>query len=249
MVSTVNIRINCQNAMELNEDEKVRLAAMFRANSFSIDPSGFGPRDFVAYAEYKGDVVGFRRFKQHRFSNRSGESHECFQCCDTITDKLARGQRISTRLVDAFKEIARDSSFLFNFPNDMSLPVYRKMGFKIIDYNLTGLHRGPVENRVPDDVLCDDRVSDDGALYQYKLREGLLSKIPFFAFGHIGQQKPRRTPSRYFLNLSTRHMWENNRIVTVKSPLSLLRPVTFYPLDDIDPAKINATATSFDTLK
>jgi GNAT superfamily N-acetyltransferase len=250
MIKLPEIKFTCKLASELGDDEKERLGVLFQANNFTSKQTEFATLDHVALAELGRDIVGFRRFKKHVFSNASGERHHCFQCCDTVTDVKYRGQQISSRLLDAFKSEIINCSFLFNFPNNMSLPVYRKMGFHVIDYNLTILKRGLVTNYLSEDVLIDKKLSDTGHLYRYRLRQGILSKIPFFAFGKAGNPKPYNNRKLYLLNVSMAHMWEQNQLATLKSTLCLLRPVTFFPMcNDVNPKKISVTATSFDSLK
>ena len=126
--------------------------------------------------------------------------------------------------------------------------MYMKLGFQIADYNITSLVRGRFENHVTDGTLTDDQVGDDSKLYRYKLRQGLLSKIPFYSFGQVGSRAEIRNPRLYLLNYSLRHSWEHHGLATMKTALCLLRPVTFFPMSDVKPDNICITATSLDNI-
>ena len=78
-------------------------------------------------------VAGFRTFLRWRFT-RAGESLAAVRAVDTATDPRYRGQGLFTLLTrHALEELASEGvAFVFNTPNDQSLPGYLKMGWRTV---------------------------------------------------------------------------------------------------------------------
>ena len=91
--------------------------------------SPFGPSP-AWVAEAGGRVVGFRAFLRWEFE-RGGRVVRAVRAVDTATDPAHRGTGVFGRLtrlgLDALREEAVD--FVFNTPNDQSLPGYLRMGW------------------------------------------------------------------------------------------------------------------------
>lgn len=109
------------------EDEHYQ--AFFRwkhqANPFGASPG---------WVATDGDIIaGFRTFMRWRFE-KDGEIVTAVRAVDTATHPDYRGQGIFTQLTKAALEDLRADGvgFVFNTPNDQSLPGYLKMGWEIV---------------------------------------------------------------------------------------------------------------------
>jgi GNAT superfamily N-acetyltransferase len=78
-----------------------------------------------------GTIVGLRIFLRWRFIDRSGRRLSAVRAVDTATDPDWRGKGVFTALTrGALPDLADDGvDFIFNTPNDKSLPGYLKMGW------------------------------------------------------------------------------------------------------------------------
>lgn len=84
--------------------------------------------------EQDSEILAFGTLWPFEFKYE-GQLLKAFQPCDTIVSKKARGKGLFRKLNEARKEYARSvkADFLFNFPNQNSLPGYLKMGWSLVD--------------------------------------------------------------------------------------------------------------------
>jgi GNAT superfamily N-acetyltransferase len=143
------------------EDADVPAAAALMTASLGAAPSGidreelfrwkhlenpFG-RSIAFVAELEGAVVGLRTFMRWRFA-RSGQGGELLavRAVDTATSPLVQRRgvfsRLTTRALDA--AASEGVAFIFNTPNDRSLPGYLKLGWhRLADRKLRARVRRP----------------------------------------------------------------------------------------------------------
>jgi GNAT superfamily N-acetyltransferase len=87
-------------------------------------------RSFMFVAELEGNVVGLRAFMRWRF-HASGKVIPAVNAVDTATHPEYQRLGIFSRLTrTALEEIRREGGFVYNTPNERSLPGYLKMGWK-----------------------------------------------------------------------------------------------------------------------
>lgn len=89
-----------------------------------------GPSIISWCEDCDGRVVGFRAlWAQDLVCN--GRNFRGFQPCDTATRKEHRGAGVSSRLVDLSMKYAIEcgGDAIFNFPNQFSFPLYKKLGW------------------------------------------------------------------------------------------------------------------------
>jgi GNAT superfamily N-acetyltransferase len=93
--------------------------------------SPFG-RSVMLVAASDGRIVGLRAFLRWRF--RVGDrTVEAVRAVDTVTDPEFRGRGVFSTLTRAgLKEVRGNTGFVFNTPNEKSLPGYLKMGWQIV---------------------------------------------------------------------------------------------------------------------
>ena len=104
-------------------------------------------RSIAFVAELDGAIVGLRTFMRWRFA-RSGEGGEVLavRAVDTATSPLVQRKgvfsRLTTRALDAAE--SEGVAFVFNTPNDRSLPGYLKLGWsRLADRRLRARVRRP----------------------------------------------------------------------------------------------------------
>jgi GNAT superfamily N-acetyltransferase len=104
----------------------VRSSEFFRWKHAS---SPFG-RSFMLVADLDGRIIGLRAFMRWTF--RAGERiHRAVRAVDTATHPDFQGKGIFSHLtLAALDELKNDVDFVFNTPNDQSLPGYLKMGWR-----------------------------------------------------------------------------------------------------------------------
>jgi GNAT superfamily N-acetyltransferase len=104
----------------------VRSSEFFRWKHVS-NPFG---RSFMLVADLDGQIIGLRAFMRWTF--RAGERiHRAVRAVDTATHPDFQGKGIFSRLtLAALDELKNDVDFVFNTPNDQSLPGYLKMGWR-----------------------------------------------------------------------------------------------------------------------
>ena len=90
-------------------------------------------RSFMLVAEADGRIIGLRAFMRWRF--RAGEQmFTAVRAVDTATHPDFQGMGIFTRLTrQALEELRGEIDFVFNTPNEKSLPGYLKMGWRIVE--------------------------------------------------------------------------------------------------------------------
>jgi hypothetical protein len=104
--------------------------------------SAFGP-SFMLVAESGGAIVGLRAFMRWRFRS-SGTLLHGVTAVDTATHPDHQGRGIFTSLTKrALGDLASEIDFVFNTPNEKSLPGYLKLGWR-------RLGRVPVHVRIKD---------------------------------------------------------------------------------------------------
>ena len=104
--------------------------------------SAFGP-SFMLVAEIGGAIVGLRAFMRWRFRS-SGTILHGVTAVDTATHPDHQGRGIFSSLTKrALGDLAGEIDFVFNTPNEKSLPGYLKMGWRRVG-------RVPVHVRIKD---------------------------------------------------------------------------------------------------
>jgi GNAT superfamily N-acetyltransferase len=93
--------------------------------------SPFGP-SFMLVAETQGEIVGLRAFMRWRFHS-DGEVMDAVRAVDTATDPAFQGMGIFSQLTrEALEVLPGQAAFVFNTPNEKSLPGYLKMGWQMV---------------------------------------------------------------------------------------------------------------------
>ncbi|HEX2027362.1 MAG TPA: GNAT family N-acetyltransferase [Nitriliruptorales bacterium] len=123
-------------------------AAVLDLLTASLGPSPVGPwgpaffrwkhlqnpygRSLMLVAERAGRLVGFRAFMRWRF--RAGQQElRAVRAVDTATHPGARREGVfSTLTAEALTALRADTDFVFNTPNERSLPGYTKMGWQVV---------------------------------------------------------------------------------------------------------------------
>lgn len=149
-----------------------RTAGFFRWKHLE-NPFG---RSLMLVADAGGDIVGLRAFMRWEFI-AGGERLRAVRAVDTATHPSFQGRGIFTRLtMDAIELLRADTHFIFNTPNEKSLPGYLKMGWRTVDAvpvhvrprplrmatRLAGLRRS--SHRAGGDDASDELTSYSGAL-------------------------------------------------------------------------------------
>jgi GNAT superfamily N-acetyltransferase len=89
-------------------------------------------RSFMLVALAGERIVGLRAFMRWRFQ-AGGRSLRAVRAVDTSTHPDYQGQGIFSRLtLEALERLREDTDFVFNTPNEKSLPGYLKMGWKLV---------------------------------------------------------------------------------------------------------------------
>ena len=246
MSLNIHHEIELKKFSEFSHKELVNLNRLYCQNKFRSNVDTFISEDLIACIKDKDTIVASRRFKKHTFANASNEKLSAFQCADTITDVSHRGKGFSSILL---KSVLNGDlcDFFFNFPNEASLPMYLKNNFSIIDYHITFINTGTIANQMSPDLYKDISISDHEKLYKYKLNNGLLSKIPFHAFGKKAEGKPVLLKVPKLINLPLSRIWNANKIASKSMLFSMIRPVTFFSKRHFDVNKIYINAASYDT--
>ena len=81
-----------------------------------------------------GDIVGLRVFMRWEFCGPGGRTYRAVRAVDTATHPDFQGRGIFTKLTLAgVEELTADGvDFVFNTPNDKSMPGYLKMGWQVV---------------------------------------------------------------------------------------------------------------------
>jgi GNAT superfamily N-acetyltransferase len=89
-------------------------------------------RSFMLVALAGGRIVGFRAFMRWQFQ-AGGRPLRAVRAVDTSTHPEYQGQGIFSRLTrEALQALREDTDFVFNTPNEKSLPGYLKMGWILL---------------------------------------------------------------------------------------------------------------------
>jgi GNAT superfamily N-acetyltransferase len=89
-------------------------------------------RSFMLVAMAGERIVGLRAFMRWNFE-ASGRSLRAVRAVDTSTHPEYQGQGIFSRLTrESLEALREDTDFVFNTPNEKSLPGYLKMGWKLL---------------------------------------------------------------------------------------------------------------------
>jgi GNAT superfamily N-acetyltransferase len=89
-------------------------------------------RSFMLVAEVDDTIVGLRAFMRWRFLSGSRE-FTAVRAVDTATHPHYQGRGIFSRLTQtALQNLDGEIDFVFNTPNEMSLPGYLKMGWRTV---------------------------------------------------------------------------------------------------------------------
>jgi len=245
-----NFEVKSGDLDSFSASELASARELFIEESFNASWAftSFNPYDLYVLALADRKCIAARKFKAHQFMNFQGLNYNALQCCDTVTAKAWRRQGLSRLLLEEGVRKAREEyQFLFNFPNEQSLPGYLRAGFKIFDQNITALTWEHIDNQITDETCFDAQIGDPTILAPYKLRNGLLSKIPFWAFGSARNTQKRPVFSLRWVNLSMNSMMSLHEKSTIKLGPCLIRPITFFPINDFDIANLQITAASLDT--
>lgn len=102
-------------------------------------------------AEENGEMLGVRLFMQWQF-RCNGQVFKALRPVDTVTRPRARGKGIFTSLTRrALEECKGKYDFIFNTPNQKSLPGYLKMGWRVLDQSFGHFYMLPSPwGRIPD---------------------------------------------------------------------------------------------------
>lgn len=97
--------------------------------SWKHEQNPFGS-SYVLVAEQDGELIGVRAFMKWQFQRR-GKLYKVLRAVDTVTHPAHKGKgifkKLTLQLADRCK--ADGYHFIFNTPNDQSLPGYLKMGW------------------------------------------------------------------------------------------------------------------------
>ena len=89
-------------------------------------------RSFMLVAEVDGRIVGLRAFMRWEFVV-SDRRYRAVRAVDTATHPDHQGKGIFSRLtLEALDSLRDQADFVFNTPNEKSLPGYMKMGWQIV---------------------------------------------------------------------------------------------------------------------
>lgn len=89
-------------------------------------------RSFMLVAEEGGALIGFRAFMRWRFVAGATELR-AVRAVDTATHPDHQGKRVFSLLtMHALEELRDEIDFVFNTPNEKSLPGYLKMGWRVV---------------------------------------------------------------------------------------------------------------------
>lgn len=87
-------------------------------------------RSYMIVADAGGDLIGLRAFMRWEFKT-NGAVRKAVRAVDTATHPDWQGKGIFSRLtMAAIEDLASQADFIFNTPNDKSLPGYLKMGWQ-----------------------------------------------------------------------------------------------------------------------
>ena len=118
-----------------------------------VDPFG---RSFMLVAETDGRIVGLRAFMRWEFV-AGDRRFRAVRAVDTATHPDHQGKGIFSRLtLEALDSLRDQADFIFNTPNEKSLPGYLKMGWS---------DRRPRAD--PDPCPAPDPVRDPGAVVAF----------------------------------------------------------------------------------
>lgn len=113
-------------------------------------------RSYMIVADAGGDIVGLRAFMRWEFKT-NGAVRKAVRAVDTATHPDWQGKGIFSRLtMAAIEDLASQADFIFNTPNDKSLPGYLKMGWRLVG-------RIPVSLRIVHPVRLAGRALGIGA--------------------------------------------------------------------------------------
>lgn len=92
------------------------------------NPFGDSP---VLLAEEDGNCIGVRAFMRWKW-NKQGETFEAVRAVDTATHPDYQGKGVFSKLTTTLLNVCKDKQwqFVFNTPNEKSLPGYLKMGWR-----------------------------------------------------------------------------------------------------------------------
>jgi glycosyltransferase involved in cell wall biosynthesis/GNAT superfamily N-acetyltransferase len=113
----------------LGWDDDPRFAELF---AWKHDQNPFGPSPMWVAVD-SDRVVGLRAFMRWNFT-RDGQHLRAVRAVDTATDPAYQGTGLFTALTMNALDTLHDDGidFVFNTPNDRSLPGYLKMGWRIV---------------------------------------------------------------------------------------------------------------------
>ena len=117
-------------------------------------------RSYMIVAEEDGRIVGLRSFMRWRFEAGSSGALRGVRAVDTATHPDYQGRGIFSKLTrEALGTLATQADFIFNTPNQNSLPGYLKLGWKSV-----GKIPISIRPRRPVRVLAGYRKARFGAL-------------------------------------------------------------------------------------
>ncbi len=89
-------------------------------------------RSYMLVAEADGQLVGLRAFMRWEFT-AGDRRYRAVRAVDTATHPAYQGQGIFSRLtLESLDELPDQADFVFNTPNEKSLPGYLKMGWRVV---------------------------------------------------------------------------------------------------------------------
>lgn len=250
MAISINVH---ESPLEKSLQEKIISLGM--KNNFSLDASALNrPGNYYVVAESEGVVLAIRRFKQHALRSFDGIRARALQACDTLTDKNARGQGLFSKLWGELKlSVMSEYQCTFNFPNDISYPVYLKDGFKPVNSIVTVLLKRSPDILIGKDCVYfddDETVVNRGNWLKHGLRHGLHKYFPLYSL--VNQKPGEEIVAKHaiprFYSLSANHLDSVHNMRFVKAMLFSSRPVTYFGFEkEFDATNIYLNAACYDT--
>ena len=192
---------------------------------WKYDSNIFG-KTHLHIAEYNGEIVSSCALWPWNFICR-GEVVKAYQPCDTMVHPEYQGKGIFSKVNLNRISLAQDerTPFLFNFPNNNSLPGYLKLGWdyfiniewlvKLLKPSNVLINFRDKSKSVPQKIDNDHKINIedcntiaekyltyDGIIQTYRQKEFFrwrYEEHPFFKYGMVTAQKSRKSAGAIFM--------------------------------------------------